>query len=183
MHCVREHPDVESRPGPCPTISEEQMYAIIRAGGKQAKVREGDVIDVERIRDAGDEVTYRPLLVVGEDGDVISEPSVLEKAKVIATVLGESRGEKIDVFKYKNKSGYRRRSGHRQTYSRIQVTKIDTGAEKKAAAKKTTAEKTTAKKTTAKKSAKPKAAVSEQPPAAAEAAVAETAADDAAQED
>jgi len=149
------------------------MYAIIRAGGKQAKVREGDVIDVERIRDAGDEVTYRPLLVVGEDGDVISEPSVLEKAKVIATVLGESRGEKIDVFKYKNKSGYRRRSGHRQTYSRIQVTKIDTGAETKAAAKKTTAKKT----------AKPKAAVSEQPPAAAEAAVAETAADDAAQED
>ena len=137
------------------------MYAIIRAGGKQAKVREGDVIDVERIRDAGEEVTYQPLLLVGDDGDVISDRSALEKAKVVATVLGESRGEKIDIFKYKNKSGYRRRAGHRLTYSRIQVTKIETAAKKKSSSK---------------KAAKPK----EEPVAEAEAAV-ET--DDTAQED
>jgi len=109
------------------------MYAIIRAGGKQAKVREGDVLDVERIKTGGDEVTYRPLLVVGDDGTVISDPATLEKAKVVASILGENRGEKIEVFKYKPKTGYRRNAGHRQTYSRIQVTKIEAPGAKKPA--------------------------------------------------
>ena len=101
------------------------MYAIIRAGGKQAKVREGDVLDVDRIKNSEGEVTFRPVLVVEEDGTVVSGRSALEKAKVVATILGENRGEKIEVFKYKNKSGYRRSAGHRQTYSRIQITKIE----------------------------------------------------------
>lgn len=113
------------------------MYAIIRAGGKQAKVREGDVIDVERIKIEGDEITFTPLLVVGDDGAVLSGRGALEEATVTATILGENRGEKIEVFKYKNKSGYRRSAGHRQTYSRIQVTKITAaGTKKKAAAEK-----------------------------------------------
>ncbi|MCP3977486.1 MAG: 50S ribosomal protein L21 [bacterium] len=111
------------------------MYAIIRAGGKQAKVREGDVIDVERIKESGEEITFTPLLLVAEDGSVVSDRASLDKAKVEAKVLGESRGEKIDIFKYKNKTGYRRRQGHRQTYTRIEVTKIS-GPKKKAAAKK-----------------------------------------------
>ena len=93
------------------------MYAIIRAGGKQAKVREGDVIDVERIKSEGDSVTFTPLLLVSDDGTVISDKAALEKATVSADVLGESRGEKIDIFKYKNKTGYRRRQGHRQRYN------------------------------------------------------------------
>jgi large subunit ribosomal protein L21 len=114
--------------------SEEAMYAIIRAGGKQAKVREGDVIDVERIKADDDEITFRPLLLVGDDGSVISDREALDAATVTATILGENRGEKVDVFKYKNKTGYRRRSGHRQTYSRIQVTKIEVpGADRKTA--------------------------------------------------
>ncbi|MDH3756139.1 MAG: 50S ribosomal protein L21, partial [Acidimicrobiia bacterium] len=92
------------------------MYAIIRAGGKQAKVRTGDVIDVERIKSDAAEVTFTPLLLVDEDGTVVSDPKVLGKAKVTAEIVGESRGPKIDVFKYKNKSGSRRRQGHRQTY-------------------------------------------------------------------
>ena len=117
------------------------MYAIIRAGGKQAKVREGDVIDVERIKEAGDEISFTPLLLVADDGTVVSERAALEKASVSAKVVGESRGEKIDIFKYKNKTGYRRRQGHRQTYTRLEVTKI-TGP-KKAAAKKAAAEKKT----------------------------------------
>ena len=117
------------------------MYAIIRAGGKQAKVREGDVIDVERIKEAGDEISLTPLLLVADDGTVVSERAALEKASVSARVVGESRGEKIDIFKYKNNTGYRRRQGHRQTYTRLEVTKI-TGP-KKAAAKKAAAEKKT----------------------------------------
>ena len=111
------------------------MYAIIRAGGKQAKVSEGDVLDVERIK-GGPEIIFTPLLLVKDDGTVISDPAKLAKAKVTVEVLGENRGPKVDVFKYKAKTGYRRRSGHRQTYSRIQVKKITTttrgGAKKKA---------------------------------------------------
>ena len=120
------------------------MYAIIRAGGKQAKVREGDVIDVERIKTADDEVTFTPLLVVADDGTVLSDRKSLEKATVTAKIVGESQGEKIDIFKYKNKTGYRRRQGHRQKYTRIEVTKI-AGA-KKAASKKKDAEKNETKK-------------------------------------
>ncbi len=99
------------------------MYAIIRVGGKQAKVREGDVLDVERIKQAGP-VTFRPLLVVGEDGTVVAERERLAEAAVTADVVGETRGPKIDIFKYKAKTGYRRRSGHRQTYTRIRITGI-----------------------------------------------------------
>ncbi len=119
------------------------MYAIIRAGGKQAKVHEGDVLDVERIKGADEEITFRPLLIVDEDGTVISDRALLDKAMVTATILGENRGEKIEVFKYKNKTGYRRRAGHRQTYSRIQVTKIESAPKKKkkAASKATKAKK------------------------------------------
>jgi len=116
------------------------MYAIIRAGGKQAKVREGDVIDVERIKEAGDEISFTPLLLVADDGTVVSDREALQKASVSAKVVGESRGEKIDIFKYKNKTGYRRRQGHRQTYTRLEVTKI--AGPKKAAAKKPAAAKT-----------------------------------------
>jgi large subunit ribosomal protein L21 len=117
------------------------MYAIIRAGGKQAKVSEGDVIDVERIK-ATDEVSFTPLLVVKDDGTVISERADLGKIKVVAEVLGERRGEKVEVFKYKNKSGYRRRQGHRQTYTTLQVKTIDLpGAKKKAPAKETATKK------------------------------------------
>jgi len=118
------------------------MYAIIRAGGKQAKVREGDVIDVERIKEAGDEISFTPLLLVADDGSVVSDREALQKASVSAKVIGESRGEKIDIFKYKNKTGYRRRQGHRQTYTRLEVTKIK-GPKKAAAKKKAAAEKKT----------------------------------------
>ena len=111
------------------------MYAIIRAGGKQSKVSEGDVLDVERLKETGD-VTFTPLLIVKDDGTVISDRSKLEKAKVTAEVMGEHRGDKVEVFKYKNKTGYRRRSGHRQTYTTIKVKKITmSGAKKKATSK------------------------------------------------
>jgi large subunit ribosomal protein L21 len=100
------------------------MYAIIRSGGKQSKVSEGDVIDVEQIKVDGDEVTFTPLLVVDAKGKVYSGRTALETASVTAKVLGDGKGEKIDIFKYKNKTGYRRRAGHRQRFTTIEITKI-----------------------------------------------------------
>ena len=110
------------------------MYAIIRAGGKQAKVQEGDILDIERVK-GNEELTFTPLLVVKDDGTVISDRSKLEKAKVIASVVGEHRGEKIEVFKYKPKTGYRRSQGHRQHYTTIEITKIQATATRKKKAK------------------------------------------------
>jgi large subunit ribosomal protein L21 len=106
------------------------MYAIIRAGGKQSKVSEGDVLDVERLRATG-EVAFTPLLIVKDDGTVISDAKKLEKAKVTAEIMGEHRGDKVDVFKYKNKTGYRRSAGHRQTYTTIRIKKITLTSRKK----------------------------------------------------
>ena len=120
------------------------MYAIIRAGGKQSKVSEGDVLDVERLKETG-EVNFTPLLIVQDDGTVISDAKKLEKAKVTVEVMGEHRGNKIEVFKYKNKTGYRKRSGHRQTYTTIEVKKISMPAAKKAASKAAAKEKAPAK--------------------------------------
>jgi large subunit ribosomal protein L21 len=100
------------------------MYAIIRAGGKQAKVQSGDVIDIERVKGDASELTFAPLLVVDDKGNAVSDRSVLAKASVSAKVLGESSGPKIDIYKYKNKTGYSRRQGHRQKYTRIEITGI-----------------------------------------------------------
>lgn len=113
------------------------MYAIIRTGGKQAKVRPGDVIDVELLKTDAENVTFTPLLVVDESGAAISDRKVLADATVSAKVLGEVKGEKIDIFKYKNKTGYRRRQGHRQRYTSLEVTDIvlPKGAAKSAAKK------------------------------------------------
>jgi large subunit ribosomal protein L21 len=111
------------------------MYAIIRTGGKQAKVREGDVIDVERLRAEG-EVSFTPLLVVDDAGGVFSHREVLKGARVVARIVGESTGPKVDLFKYKSKTGYRRHAGHRQRYTTLEVIRIDApeGAKRRAAA-------------------------------------------------
>ena len=126
------------------------MYAIIRAGGKQAKVRSGDVIEVERVKNAADTVEFHPLLVVDDKGKTHASPDALTGATVTAKVLGETKGEKINIFKYKNKTGYRRQMGHRQTYTQLEIT----GIALKGAAK--------AKKTQSKKAAADTAAASEE---------------------
>ena len=110
------------------------MYAIIRTGGKQSKVREGDVIDVERLRDTDDTMTFTPLLIVQDDGSVVSGRKNLEAASVKAKVVGGGSGEKVDIFKYKNKTGYRRRAGHRQKFTTIEITKINVPSGKQSAA-------------------------------------------------
>jgi large subunit ribosomal protein L21 len=118
------------------------MYAIIRAGGKQAKVRSGDVIEVERVKNAGDTVEFQPILVVDDEGATHSDSGDLANAVVTAKVLGEVKGDKVDIFKYKNKTGYRRHMGHRQTFTQLEITGIEMKTAKKAAAKKTTRSKT-----------------------------------------
>jgi large subunit ribosomal protein L21 len=99
------------------------MQAVIRAGGKQHKVTKGDVIDIE-LHKGGDTVEFTPLLIIDDKGKLRSGKSELAKARVVAKVLGETRGRKIDVFKFRNKSGYRRHTGHRQRYSSIEISDI-----------------------------------------------------------
>ncbi len=105
------------------------MYAIIRSGGKQSKVAAGDVIDVELLKGASETVTFTPLLVVDGEGKAVTDRARLEEMPVTAEVEGEVRGDKLDIFKYKNKSGYRRRMGHRQRYTRLRIVGIGEATE------------------------------------------------------
>ncbi|WP_061962454.1 50S ribosomal protein L21 [Demequina flava] len=100
------------------------VYAIVKAGGRQEKVSEGDVIVVDRLKaDQGATVELAPVLLV--DGDkVTSDSKALSKVKVTAEVVRDERGKKIDILKYKNKTGYRKRIGHRQELTRLKVTGI-----------------------------------------------------------
>lgn len=99
------------------------MYAVIRTGGKQYKVEQGQVLDVELLGEPGSEVELTPVLLV--DGDsVTAAPEQLGKATVTATVVDSVKDRKINGFTYKNKSNQRRRWGHRQHKSRIQITAI-----------------------------------------------------------
>ena len=101
------------------------MYAVVKTGGKQYRVTQGQRLEVERL--VGDDVSLQPILVV--DGDsVLSTPDQLSAVSVTARVLGETKGPKINGFVYKNKSNYRRRWGHRQKYSTIEITGITTGS-------------------------------------------------------
>ena len=102
------------------------MYAIIRSGGKQARVSAGDIVDVELMKGVTGDVAFTPLLVVNDDGVAITDGSELDQVRVAARVLGEVKGKKVDVFKYKNKTGYRRRRGHRQRYTRLEIVNIGT---------------------------------------------------------
>lgn len=101
------------------------MYAIIKSGGKQAKVTPGDVIEVELLHTDEERVTFTPILVVDDEGSTITDKDQLEASSVTAKVLGDVKGPKINIFKYKNKTGYRRRKGHRQQYTSLEVTGID----------------------------------------------------------
>ncbi|HWC15032.1 MAG TPA: 50S ribosomal protein L21 [Actinomycetota bacterium] len=118
------------------------MYAIIRAGGKQHKVAKGDVIEVERVKDSSDKIEFTPLLVVDDKGKAVSGKTDLAKARVTATILGEAKGPKIEVVKYRNKTGYRRNTGHRQKYTSIQISDIKLSAGKAKATHDTTDTKT-----------------------------------------
>lgn len=102
------------------------MYAVIKTGGKQYRVSEGEQLQVERLGVTEGEIELTPVLVV--DGDtVVSAPDALAGATVSAKVIGEAKGPKITGFTYKNKTNSRRRWGHRQKYATIEITGITKG--------------------------------------------------------
>ena len=108
------------------------MYAVVKSGGKQTRVTEGDRVQVEHLgAAAGDEITLPAVLVV--DGDVVlSTPAELEGASVTARMVGEAKGPKITGFTYKHKTRSRRRWGHRQGYDVVEITGITAGKKAKA---------------------------------------------------
>lgn len=157
------------------------MYAVIKTGGKQQRVQAGDVIEVEFMKhDPGSTVEFQPLIVIDDDGKT-HHGKGLSKAKVVARHMGDQKGEKVKVFKYRPKSGYQRTQGHRQLLTLLEIEMVmlspdqvakkeeqpaaeaaasesgeKTPSRKKPAAKKTAAKKTPAKKPTAKAPARKK---------------------------
>ena len=103
------------------------MYAIVRCGGRQEKASVDDVLTVDKLAgDVGSTVTLPAVLVV-DDETVVSDPAEVGRYEVTAKILGASAGPKISMVLYKNKTGYRRRLGHRQKYTQVQITGISAG--------------------------------------------------------
>ncbi len=105
--------------------SENTVYAIVRAGGRQEKVSVGDTLIIDKVAgEAGSTIELTPLLVV-DGGAVTSDVSALASVKVTAEVVKPAKGPKITILKYKNKTGYRKRQGHRQHLTQVRITAID----------------------------------------------------------
>ena len=100
------------------------MYAIIATGGKQYKVSEGDVIKVEKLdAEVGNTVTFDEVIAVSNDSLKVGED--VKNASVSATVMEQGRGKKVIVYKYKRKTGYHKKNGHRQAYTQVKIDKIN----------------------------------------------------------
>jgi large subunit ribosomal protein L21 len=106
--------------------SESAVYAIVRSGGQQKKVAVGDVIEIDKVASAVGETVRLPAVLLVDGDTVTAGADDLSKVSVTAEVLGESKGPKITILKFKNKTGYRRRQGHRQRYTQVKVTDITT---------------------------------------------------------
>lgn len=101
------------------------MYAIIATGGKQYKVAEGDVIRVEKLgAEAGETVTFDEVLAVRDDA-AMKVGADVENASVTASVVGNGKGRKVIVYKYKRKTGYHKKNGHRQAFTQVKIEKIN----------------------------------------------------------
>ncbi len=104
------------------------MYAVIKTGGKQHKVKEGDVIFVEKMSaDAGKKVTFSEVMMLDKDNQPLFDAKALGKASVTGTVVEQTKGDKVTVFKYKSKKGYKVKQGHRQDLTKVKIDKITTG--------------------------------------------------------
>ena len=100
------------------------MYAIIATGGKQYKVAEGDIINVEKLGvEAGETVTFDQVLAVSNDGLKVGDE--VANASVTASVIANGKAKKVIVYKYKRKSGYHKKNGHRQQYTQVKIEKIN----------------------------------------------------------
>jgi large subunit ribosomal protein L21 len=130
------------------------VYAIVRCGGRQEKASVDDVLTVDKLAgDVGSSVTLPAVLVV-DDGTVVSDPAELGRYEITAEIVGAAAGPKISMILYKNKTGYRRRMGHRQKYTQVRITGISGGGKtaKASTSKASTAKASTAKASTAKAS-------------------------------
>lgn len=102
------------------------MYAIIKTGGKQYRVEEGNIINIEKLKAQEEEqVEFNEVLVVSKDDELTIGTPVVEGAKVVGKVLEQGKDKKIIVFKYKAKKDYRKKQGHRQPFTRILIEKIE----------------------------------------------------------
>ena len=101
------------------------MYAIIAAGGRQYRVSQGDVIYIDKVNQEADSKISFDVLMIGGEGDVKVGDPILKGAKVEGKVVAQVKGEKITVFKYKSKKNYDRKSGHRQPYTKVEITAIN----------------------------------------------------------
>ena len=126
------------------------MYAVIEACGKQYKVTKGDVVFFEKLdEEEGKKVTFDNVVLLSDDGKIEVGAPYVKGVKVEGKVVAHGKGKKIVVFKYKAKKNYKRKQGHRQPYTKVEITGIKTAAKKEEATKK--AEETETKATTAKK--------------------------------
>ena len=105
-------------------MSSNVVYAIVKAGGRQEKVAVGDVVVVDRLSAGAGATVELPALLLVDGDKVTTDASALAKVKVTAEVVRDEKGPKIDILKYKNKTGYRKRQGHRQKLTRLKVTGI-----------------------------------------------------------
>lgn len=102
------------------------MYAIIETGGKQYRVKEGDILLVEKLEaEQGDIITIEDVLAVSKDGKLIVGSPIVDGAKVEAKVVEQGKSKKVIIFKYKPKKDYRKKRGHRQPYTKLVIDKID----------------------------------------------------------
>jgi large subunit ribosomal protein L21 len=132
--CARQQPacfDVELIPRISRRASirerEFTVYVIVRCGGRQEKASVDDVLTIDKLAgEVGSSLTLPAVLVVDDD-KVISDPAVLGRYQVTAEIIGPASGPKINMVHYKNKTGYRRRLGHRQKYTQVKITKISAG--------------------------------------------------------
>ena len=134
------------------------MYAVIRAGGKQHRVKAGDVIEVELVHGrAGDSVEFKPLLVVDDEGKAHHGKEVA-KAVVVAKLAGEQKGDKVKVFKYRPKTGYARHQGHRQLMTLLEIEDVRLEGKRTTARKKAAEEPATEAEAAEPEAAEPEAA-------------------------
>ena len=103
------------------------MYAIVKTGGKQYKVAVGDVVEVEKVLGGPGDPVALPVLLVVDGAEVTSSADALAGVTVSGEVVAHTQGPKLSIMKYKNKTGYKRRLGHRQRLTRVRVTAIETG--------------------------------------------------------